>query len=323
MACAAPDLPSTTTAVLAATQAEEKKSSPGRPQEQKGEEEGGRGEEAEPDRKPPPQSPTNGEKKNSLICIIKPHENAHPDPTKTHPTKITELMAPNPSQKRAVTKIELRKTRLRKGELFVAVFGMQKQGHFRARNLSRKTPDSISRVHCQKPSRKKPKTDRTLKKPKIGGKVSVKNPRKKRAALPLKHIEILTDPCRRVSGSAFHISVPIRFLIPHISASVWDPSQSGPRRPSKQETEREREKTWGKKRVCEPGGDATVAPAKMKRLLGPCGPKRRLATKKSQTGGGLNPSAREGQSTPCPHSGKGSGRDHPRAGLPASRCNAP
>ena len=91
----------------------------------------------------------------------------------------------------------------------------------------------------------------------------------------------------------------------------------------KKERERERKKErkkerkdLGKKCVCEPGGDATVAPAKKKRLLGPCGPKRILATKKNQTGGGLNPSAREGRSTPLPSLRQGE-RARPPAGRPS------
>ena len=60
---------------------------------------------------------------------------------------------------------------------------------------------------------------------------------------PLKHIEKLADPRRRVSGSA--ISIPIRFLISYISASGLDPSRA-PK--AKQAGDRERERDREKER---------------------------------------------------------------------------
>ena len=113
----------------------------------------------------------------------------------------------------------------------------------------------------------------------------------------------------------------------HHIAHIWSPLQAEhrrerERRKRKREREKTKKKTWGKKCVWEPRGDAPAAPAKNNKARGPLWPGQILATRKNQTGGGLSPSAREGHSTPYPHSGRGSGRDHPRAGLPASRCKA-
>ena len=77
---------------------------------------------------------------------------------------------------------------------------------------------------------------------------------------------------------------------------------------TKRDRERERERP-GEKSACESLGATQQSPQQTNRLLGPCGQKRTLEAKRNQTGGGLSPSAREGHSTPYPHSGRGSGRE--------------
>ena len=90
-----------------------------------GEGEGGGGRETKTEET---QEPENGEK-NSLFPVQKPTQNAHAELYKNICT--TRARVPKPSGKRTVTKIELRKTRLRQGELFFATFGDPKQWLFR------------------------------------------------------------------------------------------------------------------------------------------------------------------------------------------------
>ena len=141
-----------------------KKENPGRPQEKKGgrrrrkrreEEKGGTGNNS-------PRGPKTA-KKSSLSRVNNPCKNAHPKPTNTPPRQNTEFVAQNPPVNKTVTKIELRKPRLRKGELFSSPFSGRKIGIFGTKNPPRKTPDSQIRVRGEKPSEQKPKTDRTLK----------------------------------------------------------------------------------------------------------------------------------------------------------------
>ena len=106
MSWCTPDLPSSVEAVLPCKQEKGGTKTRAGPKRRKGEEEGGRGEKK--NRKPRPQSPEKRRKKNSLTLTSKSIQK-RPEPTKTHPTQNSEFVAQNPPQKRAVTKIELRK----------------------------------------------------------------------------------------------------------------------------------------------------------------------------------------------------------------------
>ena len=85
-----------------------------------GEGEGGGGRERKTEET---QESANGEN-NSLFPVQKPTQNVHPEPYKNIYTTRNGARVPKPSGNCAViTKIELRKTRLRQGELYFATFG--------------------------------------------------------------------------------------------------------------------------------------------------------------------------------------------------------
>ena len=174
----------------------------------------------------------------------------------------------------------------------------------------------ISKVR-RKPSGKKAKASRTLEKnARKSGNHPTTIPGKKRTALP----PLAKRKSEEWRGLGRAIGGFSDLFTPFVRSNA-DPSWRGPRRPSRKE---ERERDLGEtKRACESPGGKQQAPPQTKRLLGPCGQKQTLeAKKKPNRRGSYSPSAREGQSTPYSRSGKGSGRDHPRAGLPVTRRKA-
>ena len=196
-----------------------------------------------------------------------------------------------------------------------------------ARKKPRKPRTPISELAAKNSSRKKPKTDRTPKK-RQNRRESLRKKflRKKRAAFPPKTYKNLTRSLPESFGE--FVCIPtFLFLYPlhRSSRRALVQRNAGPKgqasREKEKERERERERPGGKPCVWEPRGHTKCAPAD-KKALGPLWPKQTLEATRNQTGGGLSPSAREGHSTPYPHSGRGSGRDHPRAGLPETRCKA-
>ena len=112
-----------------------------------------------------PESRERRKNKNSRTQISKIIQKRTPRTRqKRRPIQITEFVAQNLPQKRAVTKIELRKN-LRKGELRFSPLSGRKKGHFWAQKSSQQNPGLPFRSSFRKNLRKKPKTCRTLKKP--------------------------------------------------------------------------------------------------------------------------------------------------------------
>ena len=152
---ATPDLPRPGGEVLAAGARKRKKENPGRPRERNGEEEGGREEKGRTKpRNRGPQSPKNGEKRGTpLISIRKTIQKRAPRTSKNpSETNKRSSMPKTLRKKPAVTKIELRKNKPKKGRTFLRRFWDAKKGIFMAKKTSRKTPDSHSKVRCEKPS---------------------------------------------------------------------------------------------------------------------------------------------------------------------------
>ena len=158
--------------VLQAQSKGSKEENPSRPQEEKRgkkKEKEERRRKTEPETGPPKTpEPENGDKTPYILYRI-PYKSRTPHQTKPPPRQITEFAAQNPPEKRAVTKIELRKNKPQKRRTFCRRFRGEKQGHFKGQTKTPKNPDSHSRARCQKLSQTKPKTDRTLKKRKMKG----------------------------------------------------------------------------------------------------------------------------------------------------------
>ena len=124
-----------------------KEDNPSRPQEEKRgkkKEKEGRRRKTEPETGPPKTpEPENGDKTPYILYRI-PYKSRTPHQTKPHPRQITEFAAQNPPEKRAVTKIELRKNKPQKRRTFCRRFRDEKQGFLGPKNLPEKNPDSRS-----------------------------------------------------------------------------------------------------------------------------------------------------------------------------------
>ena len=130
-ASAMPDLPRPGVEVLAANRQKRKKENPGRPRERKGEEEGGREEKGRnKPRNRGPRVPKTAKKRNSLNQIRKTIQKRAPRTSGNTSNTNNGVRCPKLSAKTRRNKNRTpKKTSLRKGELFYAVFGTQK-GHF-------------------------------------------------------------------------------------------------------------------------------------------------------------------------------------------------
>ena len=119
--------------VLQAQSKGSKEENPSRPQEEKRgkkKEKEERRRKTEPETGPPKTpEPENGNKTPYILYRI-PYKSRTPHQTKPHPRQITELAAQNPPEKRAVTKIELRKNKPQKRRTFCRRFRDEKQGFF-------------------------------------------------------------------------------------------------------------------------------------------------------------------------------------------------
>ena len=182
----------------------------------------------------------------------------------------------------------------------------------------RKTPDSNSKVRSKKSSEKKPKTDRTLKKlqsvrESLRKRLLEKNgqhfpPRKPHTQLP----ESFGEFSEHLSVS-FHCGLPMHLAL-----------HSGPRGPANIYIyiHERGKRTWGKSACVSLGAIKEAPQQKTIRLLGPCGPKQILATEKEPNRRGSE-SLRPRRARSPTLTRAGCECEHPRAGLPASRCKAP
>ena len=123
------------------------------PKRRKGEEEGGRGEKTNPETAAP--ESRERQKQELPESDKKIHTKTHTrNQRKQHPIQITELVAQNPPQKRAVTKIEPRKN-LRKGELCLCRFRDAKGAFLGPKILPKNSGLPDPKVRTEKPSEQK------------------------------------------------------------------------------------------------------------------------------------------------------------------------
>ena len=174
-----------------------------------------------------------------------------------------------------------------------------------ARKKPRKPRTPISELAAKNSPRKKPKTDRTPKKtPKYEGKSPKKTPRKKRAAFPpetcRKSPRFVPESFGEFQGilGSIYIHIYIEYIEHDASSSL---RVCLGKRKAATERERERERPGGKSACASLGA---MQPPPQQKQEGSWAPVAQAKTsdKKNQTGGGLSPSAREGHTTPCPHS---------------------
>ena len=166
-----------------------KEENPSRPQEEKRgkkTEKEERRRKTEPETGPPKNAGTRKRRRDSLYPVQNPIQVTPAAPNKPHPRQITEFTAQNSPQKRAVTKIELRKNKPQKKRTFCRRFRDEKQGFLGPKNLPEKKPRTPVQSSSPKTLPKKPKTDRALKNPKNeGGHSPGKTPEKNGQHFPL------------------------------------------------------------------------------------------------------------------------------------------
>ena len=137
------DLPASTTVVPAGRSKfkKKRKETQADPKRRKGEEEGGRGKKQNPRKTAKKELPD--------FHNLNPYKNAHPEPTKTQPSQNTELVAQNPPERHAVTKVELRKKTLDRENFFLRRFRDTKRAFLGRRILPKKprtpTPKFVAR----------------------------------------------------------------------------------------------------------------------------------------------------------------------------------